>query len=124
MYEIDIERNFSAAHSLKGYQGNCSSLHGHNWKVQAVVKAERLDQIGIAVDFRKLKEELDGILEELDHCNLSDLEYFVDSNPTSEVIARLIFEKLSDKIDDGNVTVARVRVCESPGSGATYFLNK
>lgn len=121
MYEIDIERDFSAAHSLKGYQGNCSSLHGHNWKVQAVVQASELDEIGIAVDFRQLKQELDNILEELDHCNLSDLAYFQQANPTSEMIAKLIFDKLSPKINSSNVRVAKVRVCESPGSGATYY---
>jgi 6-pyruvoyltetrahydropterin/6-carboxytetrahydropterin synthase len=121
MYEIDIERDFSAAHSLRGYQGNCSALHGHNWKVQAVVQAEKLDEIGIAVDFRKLKLELDKILEELDHCNLSELEYFQQANPTSEMIAKLIFDKLSLNINTKNVRVTKVRVCESPGSGATYY---
>jgi len=121
MYEIDIEREFSAAHFLKGYQGNCSALHGHNWKVQVFVKAAKLDAIGIALDFRKLKKELDAILLEFDHRDLSVLEFFKDSNPTSEMIAKVIYEKLKPLIDDGNASVSRVRVCESPGSGATYF---
>ncbi|OGV36799.1 MAG: 6-carboxytetrahydropterin synthase QueD [Lentisphaerae bacterium GWF2_45_14] len=121
MYEIDIEREFSAAHFLRGYQGNCSSLHGHNWKVQVFVKAARLDKIGIALDFRKLKKELDTVLLEFDHSHLSELELFKDSNPTSEMIAKVIYEKLKPLIDDGNASVSKVRVCESPGSGATYF---
>jgi len=121
MYEIDITREFSAAHCLKGYQGNCSTLHGHNWVVTAVVKADELDQLGIAVDFRKLKNELDTFLLELDHKDLSTLEYFKKENPTSEKIAKLIFDKLSEKINQKGISIDRVRVCESAGSGATYY---
>jgi 6-pyruvoyltetrahydropterin/6-carboxytetrahydropterin synthase len=121
MYEIDITREFSAAHCLKGYKGNCSTLHGHNWTVTAVVKAEELDELGIAVDFRKLKSELDAFLMELDHKNLSTLKYFKKENPTSEKIAKLIFEKLSKKMNQKSITIDRVRVCESAGSGATYY---
>lgn len=122
MYEIDIQREFSAAHTLKGYNGNCSSLHGHNWTVQATVKSPVLDEIGIAVDFRALKREIDIIIEELDHTNLNDLEPFIENNPTSEQLAKYIFDRLSQKLNSDNVKVAKIRVCESPGSGATYYL--
>lgn len=121
MYEIDISRSFSAAHQLRGYNGNCSSLHGHNWEVQAVIRASELDEIGIALDFRKLKSELDTIINEFDHSNLSENIAFEAVNPTSEMIAKIIFQRLSEKINDQNLEVARVRVCESPGSGATYY---
>ena len=121
MFEIDITRSFSAAHCLQGYIGDCSALHGHNWTVQAILQAETLDQIGIAVDFKKLKQELDAILENYDHTNISELEEFKSVNPTSEIIAQVIYRKLSGKMNDGNVKVARIKVCESPTSGATYF---
>jgi 6-pyruvoyltetrahydropterin/6-carboxytetrahydropterin synthase len=121
MFEIDITRDFSAAHRLSGYQGNCSNLHGHNWTVMAVVQANELDEIGIALDFKKLKKTLDAILDEFDHANLSDLPYFKHQNPTSEILAKTIFEKLAEQMDDDIIKVARVRVCESPGSGATYI---
>jgi 6-pyruvoyltetrahydropterin/6-carboxytetrahydropterin synthase len=121
MFEIDITRSFSAAHCLQGYEGNCSALHGHNWTVQAVIQADKLDRIGIAVDFKKLKAELDAILSRFDHTNISELEDFKTVNPTSEIIAQVVYRKLSKKMNDGNVKVARVKVCESPASGATYF---
>ena len=76
MFEIDITRSFSAAHCLRGYQGECAALHGHNWTVQAVLRVKELDAIGIAVDFKKLKRDLDAILNELDHTNLSDYPPF------------------------------------------------
>ena len=121
MFEIDITREFSAAHCLRGYQGNCSNLHGHNWTVMAVVQADKLDEIGIALDFKKLKKSLDAILDEFDHANLSELAYFQHQNPTSEILAKKIFESLAAQMDDDRINVARVRVCESPGSGATYI---
>ena len=121
MFEIDITRSFSAAHCLQGYEGNCSALHGHNWTVQAVIQADKLDRIGIAVDFKKLKAELDAILSRFDHTNISELEDFKTVNPTSEIIAQVVYRKLSKQMNDGNVKVARVKVCESPASGATYF---
>ena len=115
MFEIDIERAFSAAHFLRGYQGNCSALHGHNWSVQAVLRAEKLDSVGIAVDFRSLKKELDEILAGLDHRNLCELPQFASINPTSEMLARFIYRELATRINSPGISVSRVRVCESPG---------
>lgn len=121
MFEIDITREFSAAHCLRGYLGDCSALHGHNWTVQAIVKSPTLDEIGIALDFRQLKADLDDILSVFDHTNISEHPDFEEFNPTSEVLAMVIFEKLSERLNDGRIKVDRVRVCESPGSGATYY---
>ena len=121
MFEIDIERDFSAAHFLKGYDGDCSSLHGHNWLVQVVAKSEELDQVGIALDFKKLKSEVDALLDDLDHKCLNDLKWFSENNPTSENLAKYVFEEISQSVNDENVTIDRVRVCESPRSGATYY---
>ncbi|MFA6714844.1 MAG: 6-carboxytetrahydropterin synthase [Victivallaceae bacterium] len=121
MFEIDITRSFSAAHCLRGYQGECASLHGHNWTVQAVLRVKELDEIGIAVDFKKLKKDLDEILDEFDHTNISDYPAFAELNPTSEIIAGTIYKILAPKINDDNVRLYKIRVCESPTSGASYF---
>ncbi len=121
MFEVDIERHFSAAHSLRGYDGDCSMLHGHNWTVNATVIAEKLDDIGIAVDFKKLKKELDCILDLYDHTNINDHIDFSKINPTSENIAKNIYHKLSQKLDSDMIKVFKIRVCETPGSGATYY---
>ncbi|MDD5699185.1 MAG: 6-carboxytetrahydropterin synthase QueD [Victivallaceae bacterium] len=121
MFEIDLTRSFSAAHRLRGYRGECAALHGHNWTVQAVLRVKKLDEIGIAVDFKQLKRDLDAILAEFDHTNLSDCPAFKELNPTSEAIARTIYELLSSRINTANIRLHRVRVCESPHSGATYF---
>ena len=121
MFEIEIERCFSAAHQLRGYNGNCSNLHGHNYRVTVTVRSNELDRIGIALDFRKLKQELDSLLEEYDHRNLSELPEFQEINPTSEVLARTIYRRLGEKMNEGPLRVWTVRVGESDSSAVTYF---
>ncbi|HOX06677.1 MAG TPA: 6-carboxytetrahydropterin synthase QueD [Planctomycetota bacterium] len=124
MYEVSVEGHFAAAHNLRGYQGNCEHLHGHNWRVKATVAADCLDPIGMAVDFRVLKRGLGAILEELDHKYLNkDVAAFRDgaSNPTTENLAREIFARLGapGALPDG-VRPLRVTVWESPGCSASY----
>ena len=121
MFELDITRDFSAAHRLVGYNGLCSALHGHNWTVQVFIRATKLDEIGIAADFTVIKRELTAILESFDHKYLNDLPDFKGINPTSENIAKILFEKLDGAVKIPGVTLDRVRVCESPTSGATYI---
>jgi 6-pyruvoyltetrahydropterin/6-carboxytetrahydropterin synthase len=121
MFELDITREFSAAHRLAGYNGLCSALHGHNWTVQVFIRAKQLDEIGIAADFTVIKRELSAILADFDHKYLNELPDFQGINPTSENIARILFEKLDAAIDIPGVKLDRVRVCESPTSGATYI---
>ena len=121
MFELDVIREFSSAHCLKGYCGNCSEKHGHNWSVQVFIRSEKLDEIGIAVDFKALKRELDALLGELDHKDLNSIPPFYKLNPTSENIAMYIYKRLSGKLNGNGVKVYRVRVGENASSGASYF---
>ena len=121
MFEIEIDRSFSAAHQLRGYNGDCCKLHGHNYKITVTVRSSELDEIGIALDFKKLKAELDALLAEYDHSNLSELADFQAVNPTSENRARTIYRKISEKMNSGTIRVHRVRVGESDHSAVTYF---
>ena len=120
MFEIEIDRSFSAAHQLKGYDGDCRNLHGHNYEVTVTVVADTLNEVGIALDFKKLKSALDEVIAPYDHHNLSELPDFQEINPTSEVLARTIYRKMSELLNDGNVRVARVRIGESASSRLTY----
>ena len=121
MFDIEIRRTFSAAHQLKGYDGDCRNLHGHNYNVIAVVRTDKLNEIGIALDFKRLKAALDEILDGYDHKNLSELPEYSQVNPTSEVMAMNIYRRLSGLINDGNVKVHSIRIEESASSGCTYF---
>ncbi|HHN64058.1 MAG TPA: 6-carboxytetrahydropterin synthase QueD [Nitrospirae bacterium] len=121
MYELTIETSFSAAHQLRGYKGKCEELHGHNWKVQVHVNAERLNEIDIAIDFHELKNFTNEIISQLDHKFLNEVFPFTERNPSSENIARWIYESLKKKINDGNVRVSAVTVWESETASATYY---
>ena len=125
MYEVCVEGRFAAAHHLRGYRGNCERLHGHNWRVQAVVRAGRLDAVGLAVDFRELRRALAAALDEFDHRYLNqDVPAFAPgaANPSTENLARVVFERLAapGALPEG-VRPARVTVWESPGCSATYL---
>ncbi len=119
MYKIKIIRTFAGAHYLRGYQGKCENLHGHNWKVEAEILCRKLDKIGIAIDFKIIKKKLDSILTELDHTLLNKHSAFRKINPSAENIAKYIFRKLSEKISN-NAKVKSVTVWESDNASAEY----
>jgi len=121
MFDVEIRRTFSAAHQLRGYDGDCRNLHGHNYNVIAVVRTDKLNDIGIALDFKRLKAALDSILAEYDHKNLSELPEYAEVNPTSEIMAMHIYQRLSGLLNDGEVKVRSIRVEESANSAVTYF---
>ena len=116
MYSIKVEAAFSSAHNLRGYKGKCEELHGHNWKVETVVEARALDKIGMVIDFKYLKNELNFVLEALDHKYLNKIKPFDKINPTSENIAEYIYDKLRSKVRD----LKSVTVWENSSSSATY----
>jgi len=116
MYSLKVEAGFSSAHNLRAYKGKCEDLHGHNWKVEAVIRGEKLDSIGMVMDFKDFKMHLNALLEELDHKYLNDLEPFKKINPTSENLARYIYERLKKNIPDLSV----ITVWENNTSAATY----
>ncbi|MFA5101090.1 MAG: 6-carboxytetrahydropterin synthase QueD [Candidatus Omnitrophota bacterium] len=116
MYSIKVEAGFSSAHNLREYKGKCEDLHGHNWMVEAVVRSEKLDSIGMVRDFKDFKMHLNALLEDLDHKYLNDLEPFKKINPTSENIARYIYERLKKQIPD----LSLITVWENNTSAATY----
>jgi 6-pyruvoyltetrahydropterin/6-carboxytetrahydropterin synthase len=121
MYEVTTEASFSGAHKLHDYNGPCENLHGHNWLVKAAVRCDKLDSVGIGIDFKVLKSALRETLEAFDHKDLNDVFDPLHLNPSSENIAKYVFEKLEEKLVNPEVTVHRVEVFETPGNSASYF---
>ncbi len=121
MYELMVESKFSAAHQLRGYQGQCEKLHGHNWRVTVAVTAERLDEQGLAIDFHQLKKALREILDQLEHTFLNDIFPFTQINPSSENLAKWIYDNMMKKVNDDNIEVASVTVWESDTASASFF---
>ena len=121
MFEVSIEHTFAAGHSLRHYKGKCENVHGHNYKVQVIVRGEKLDDTGLLTDFVDLKKLLRGIAEPLDHVFLNDIEPFTTVNPSAENIAVYICEKMQQGLNPANpVEVAEVKVWETEIQSATY----
>ena len=116
-FEASVQSSFSAAHRLRGYKGRCENMHGHNWKVELSVVAEGLNKQGIVVDFVDLKKALNKVLMQLDHKVLNDIRYFKKINPTSENIAKYIY----DRVKGQGLRVKSVSVWETDTSCATYY---
>ena len=122
MYELTVRSAFEAAHFIDGYAGKCSRLHGHNWIIEAVVRGEELDNLGMLIDFKILKAELNKVLEELDHRFLNELKIFAEENPTAENLARKIYKKLvAAEIFSDAAKLYAVKVFESPNSCVMYY---
>ena len=120
MYFLKIVDYFAAAHNLINYKGKCEELHGHNWKVEVIVKGNKLDNAGMLIDFKILKKYLKEVLDNLDHKYINELSEFKDLSPSSEHIAKFIFEKMKEKLNDSDAEIFEVRCWESINSCAIY----
>ena len=121
MYELKIITEFSAAHNLRDFRGKCEALHGHNWKVEVVLSGKNLDDSGVVLDFAEVKAATSEIMSEIDHRYLNELPFFVENNPSSENIARYIFHRLQEKMDNDRVRIRRVTAWESQDACASYL---
>lgn len=121
MYELKIITSFAAAHRLENFYGKCEALHGHNWKVEVFLRGDKLDEAGLLLDFGVIKAHTRELLEEVDHKYLNELPAFSDQNPSSENLARHLFERLGAALNQDRVTVSRVNVWESDTSCASYY---
>jgi len=120
MYELRVEDEFAAAHFLRGYEGKCENLHGHNWKVEVRVASGGLGELGMVMDFKKLKGLVAEVLEMFDHKCLNEIDTFSDLNPTTENVARIIYNQVASRLPAG-VEASRVTCWESDRCGAGYF---
>lgn len=126
MFELKVTKHFAAAHNLREFYGKCENLHGHNWFVEARVRAKELDNIGLVMDFGVIKKHLNEVLDLIDHQYLNDLPAFKTENPSSENIALFIFNHLAPIIKEasgGRVWLHSVSAWESENSCATYMVD-
>ncbi|TVQ53372.1 MAG: 6-carboxytetrahydropterin synthase [Phycisphaerales bacterium] len=118
MYELSIEREFCAAHAIV-MRGEREPVHGHNWRVTVIVAGDTLDADGLLCDFHEIERTLDTILAPWQNANLNESEPFDEINPTAELIAREIGERIRRTLPDG-VQLLSASVTEAPGCRATY----
>ena len=122
IWRLTVRSEFSAGHALRHYEGKCEHTHGHNFAVEAVVEGDALTpDTELLLDFKVIKTALKRVLEKLDHRVLNDTPPFDRSNPSSENLARHIWQALRDELREYPVRMHSVSVSEKSAQSATYM---
>lgn len=128
MFELKVISSFSAAHFLENYKGKCEALHGHNWRVEVVISSPHVGTDGMVIDFKIIKDMLNKVISQLDHCLLNDLLFFKKKSTTSEMIAKYIYDEFNKQLlhfrmenKRKSVRLKKVMVWEQDNSCAIYY---
>ena len=123
MFEISRSRTFSASHQLRGYEGRCERLHGHNWKVRVHVTSHKLDDRGMVIDFHNLDEAMLKTIEPFEHRHLNEVKPFDKLNPSAENLAFIIGESVKDQLGGSEILIKKCDVWENDLSRARYVVD-
>jgi 6-pyruvoyltetrahydropterin/6-carboxytetrahydropterin synthase len=124
MFEVTVEAGFSSGHYLRNYRGKCENPHGHNYKVFVTLIGKELDETGLLLDFKLLKQVVRPVVDYLDHQMINDLKPFDEINPSAENLARYFYRETSQQLQEmtaGRVTVKDATVYETDTSFARYY---
>jgi len=119
MYEVRVQAQFYAAHRVRMSNRQLEPIHDHDFQVEAVIRGPTLNEDGVLVDFRTVQRALRRIVEPLSDSDLSTAPLLAGLNPSSENLARKLFEALSREIGP-QVPLAGIYVREAPGCVAGY----
>ncbi|UCE99037.1 MAG: 6-carboxytetrahydropterin synthase [Planctomycetota bacterium] len=119
MFTISVETSFDASHQLALPDGSKEQLHEHTWAVTADVGSEKLDGMGLVMDFGHLTSAVDNIVSELDNTTLERIEYFRQHNSSAENVAKYIYDKLGPGLPR-EVRLLSISVVEEPGCSAKF----
>jgi 6-pyruvoyltetrahydropterin/6-carboxytetrahydropterin synthase len=123
MFEVTVEDSFAAGHYLRNYRGKCENPHGHNYKVRVTLSGKELDQAGLLLDFKDLREVMRQVIDRLDHQMLNSIEPFKDLNPSAENLAKYLYDQTNtglSQMTNGRVHVKAVTVFETDTTTAKY----
>lgn len=124
MFEVTVEAGFSSGHYLRNYRGKCENPHGHNYRVFVTLVGKELDEAGLLLDFKLLKQVMRPVVDRLDHQMINDLEPFTTVNPSAENLARYFYEETSKQLQEmtaGRVKVKDCTLYETDTSFARYY---
>jgi 6-pyruvoyltetrahydropterin/6-carboxytetrahydropterin synthase len=113
MYEVGVVAHFEAAHQLVGDFGPATRLHGHTYRLEAVVRGSHLRENGTLFDITKLQAALDTLVGTLHYQNLSDVPELNGINTTVENMAHFCWEQLAPTLLGEGLTALRVQVWEN-----------
>lgn len=122
MFQVCVQAHFDAAHFIRNYDGKCANLHGHRWNIVVCIEGQELDELGMLIDFSKVKQATKLLVSELDHSLLNDLPSFGAQgvNPTAENVAKMLFMELKKNLPLHPNHLSWVKVYESPDAWAIF----
>ena len=121
-YTLRVRDRFEAAHFLRSYRGTPEKVHGHSWRVEAVLEAEHLDDEGMGFDFVEVKRTLAELVSRFDHGDINDTPPFDRRSPTTEHLAHWFHQQLTRRLPAAEVVA--VTVWEGPDCAATFSPGK
>src|SRR5215472_9939192 len=124
MFEVTVEAGFSSGHYLRNYRGKCENPHGHNYRVFVTLVGKELDEAGLLLDFKLLKQVMRPVIERLDHQMINDIEPFTEINPSAENLARYFYDETNRQLavmTQGRVSVKDCTIFETDTTTATYY---
>jgi len=124
MFEVTVEAGFSSGHYLRNYRGKCENPHGHNYKVFVTLIGPNLDEAGLLLDFKLLKQVMRPVVDYLDHQMINDLKPFDEVNPSAENLARYFYQETVKQLHDMTEGRVRIKDCtlyETDTSFARYY---
>lgn len=119
-YTLKVITEFASAHSLRDYPGDCKRLHGHNWKVEVEASSAQLDELGMVIDFKVIKQLAKKVTDELDHRFLNEIPPFDTINPTAENLAAWIFRGIASELQAPHVRLDAVTLWETERACVRY----
>ena len=119
MFIISVETHFLASHQITLPDGSKEPLHKHDWPVTVKVSSEKLNEMGLVMDFVRLKKSVEKIVAPFENTAIETHDYFRKNNSSAENVAKYIYEQLLSAIPTG-VKLDSVSVIEEPGCRAKY----
>jgi 6-pyruvoyltetrahydropterin/6-carboxytetrahydropterin synthase len=121
-FQIKVEASFEAAHFLRSYRGIREPLHGHSYRVEAVLYAAQgnLDQDDISVDFISARDHLAALAKRLDYGCINEIPPFMDLNPSAENVAAWFHRELTARVTSEGAVVHAITLHEGPVNSVTY----
>lgn len=119
-FVLTVKHQFSATRALRDYEGPCQHVHEHHYGITTNIATPDLPQ-GYALDFYEVQAYLAAIVKDYEKSYLNELPPFIELNPTTENIAKWIFEQLAHQLADKNFLLQSVTVQENDLFSATYF---
>jgi len=117
-YLLRVQERFEAAHHLTSYRGRPEPVHGHSWRVEALLEADALDDEGIGFDFVEVRRALSELAARFDHGDVNAVPPFDRTSPTTERLAAWFYDELARRLPAAHLR--EVTVWEGPACSATY----